>query len=249
MRSELIPTHGPRRHRALALTIVEDVAAKIRDGTCAAGAKLPTEPELMKTFDVSRAVVREALSRLQALTLVETRHGVGTFVLPSAKARAPALPKATAHTIREVLEMLEFRSSLETDAVALAAARRTSRKLAEIQRTLAELDRDLEAGRDAKELDLELHVVIAEASGNHYYGEALRRLGTAAIPRTRIDTARLSAQPAGAYLHRVNYEHHGIFDAIARKDPEAARAAMRLHLANSMQRLRQASGGAPGVAD
>ena len=45
------------------------------------GDKLPTEAAIMAEFDVSRTVVREAISKLQASGLVETRHGIGTFVL------------------------------------------------------------------------------------------------------------------------------------------------------------------------
>ena len=48
---------------------------------CRAGAKLPTEAAFMAEFGVSRTVVREAISKLQAAGLVETRHGVGTFVV------------------------------------------------------------------------------------------------------------------------------------------------------------------------
>jgi DNA-binding FadR family transcriptional regulator len=65
--------------------IVDNLAASIRNGKLRVGEKLPTESEIMARFEVSRTVVREALSRLQASELVSTRHGIGTFVIePSA---------------------------------------------------------------------------------------------------------------------------------------------------------------------
>jgi DNA-binding FadR family transcriptional regulator len=67
----------------------------------------------------------------------------------------------------------------------------------------------------------------------------MNHLGTTLIPRTRIATIR-NADPGDAYLHRVNREHEEIFMAIARQDPESARAAMRIHLTNSRERLRVA---------
>src|SRR5207244_6340732 len=71
-----------RRPRGLVSEIVESLATSIREGQLQPGDKLPTEAEIMARFDVSRTVVRESLSKLQASGLVETRHGIGTFVLP-----------------------------------------------------------------------------------------------------------------------------------------------------------------------
>ena len=72
---------APRRPRTLGLALVEALGDRIREGRLATGDKLPTESEIMAEFGVSRTVVREAISKLQASGLVETRHGIGTFVL------------------------------------------------------------------------------------------------------------------------------------------------------------------------
>ena len=77
------PADAPslRRPRSLAQVVVEAMQAPIRDGRVEPGTKLPTEGEVMAAFGVSRTVVREALSKLQASGLVATRHGVGSFVV------------------------------------------------------------------------------------------------------------------------------------------------------------------------
>lgn len=76
----------PIRAKSLTHRLVDDLSARIRQGVLRPGDRVPTEPELVREFGVSRTVVREAMQRLQAAGLVETQHGVGTFVLAPAPA-------------------------------------------------------------------------------------------------------------------------------------------------------------------
>lgn len=229
---------APRR-RSLAETVVAELVSKIRAGVHRPGDRLPTEPALMADLGVSRTVVREAMSRLQAAGLVETRHGIGTFVL--ATEPSTTLDMGTVVTIRDVMAMLELRISLETEAAALAALRRDETHLATMKRAIDTFEREVEAGRDGVAADFEFHLQIAQATGNRYFESVFRHLGTTTIPRTRLDTARIAPEPGPSYLQRTNREHASIFEAIQRRDPEAARAGMRMHLSNSRERLRKAS--------
>lgn len=230
-----------RRSRSLAQEVMEDLTTKIRGGVYGPGEKLPTEPELMAQQGVSRTVVREAMSRLQAAGLVETRHGLGTFVLPPQVVAASPIDFATVATIRDVLAMLEVRISLETEAAALAAQRRTDAQLASMRRAVDAFDESVDGGRNAVDEDFEFHLQIALATQNRYFEGFHRQLGKITIPRTRLDTAKLSAEPTRDYLHRINREHEYILAAITLKDAEGARAAMRMHLTHSRERLRLAS--------
>jgi DNA-binding FadR family transcriptional regulator len=81
---------------------------------------------------------------------------------------------------------------------------------------------------------------IALATGNRYFTDIMTHLGTSIIPRTRLNSARLAHDDQQHYMSRLSREHEEIYDAIARQDSDAARAAMRLHLTNSRERLRQA---------
>ena len=94
-------------------------------------------------------------------------------------------------------------------------------------------------GNDATDADFAFHLTVAEATGNHFFPELLRHLGRAIIPRTRIDSPAVAREARADYLRRVNREHHDIQQAIASGDSDAARAAMRTHLSNSRERLRQ----------
>lgn len=232
------PPTARKRSISLAQEVMNDLAARIRAGQYQPGEKLPTEPELMAEQGVSRTVVREAMSRLQAAGLVETRHGVGTFALSPV---APMLDWTTVVTIRDVLAMLELRISLETEAAGLAAMRRTEEQLGRIRDAVAAFEEGVRKGERSIEADFQFHLQIALSTHNKYFEDFYRHLGTTTIPRTRLDTSKFSPEPGQNYLLRTNREHENILDAIARQDPQAASAAMRMHLTNSRERLRRAS--------
>jgi DNA-binding FadR family transcriptional regulator len=234
-----LPT-TPRKHRNLAELVVAQLAEHIRHGELKPGDKLPTETEIMVEQGVSRSVVREAISRMQAAGLVETRHGIGTFVLPPPPAAIMGIDPATVTTVRDVIALLELRIGLETEAAGLAAARRTEAQLAEVRAALAALQQAARRGEDAVELDQRFHLAIAAASGNQYFHAILQHLGANIIPRARVNSARLAHADPVAYMEQVGREHEQIVDAIARGDAESARAAMRLHIGNSRERLRRA---------
>jgi DNA-binding FadR family transcriptional regulator len=239
-----MPTISPppatrRKHRNLAQGVVEDISSRIRQSQLKPGDKLPTESAIMEQYGVSRTVVREAISHLQASGQVQTRHGIGTFVIE----RAPTglgIDADSIVTVRDVLAILELRISMETEAAWLAAARRTEEQVAELGRALGEMQRALQHGRTSVEADMRFHQLIAEATGNRYFVEVLGQLGNTIIPRARLNTPGLDTGRPADYLERVNREHEDIYKAILRMDPEAARAAMRTHLSNSRERLREA---------
>jgi DNA-binding FadR family transcriptional regulator len=210
---------------------------RIKAGTLAAGAKLPTEHEITLEHQVSRAVVREALSQLQAAGLVETRQGLGTFVLETTNSAPFRIDPATVLTMRDVLALLEFRVSFETESASLAALRRSPAQLDRILECVESIDRLLAAGNETKKADFEFHVAIAEATGNRYFSDLLVHLGLAILPRARVDLRYIAPNDAADYLRRSNREHHEIYQAISSRDGEAARAAMRTHLNNSRDRL------------
>ncbi len=232
-----------RKPRSLALEVVDQLTGEIRQGQLAAGHKLPTEAAIMERLGVSRTVVREAISRLQAAGLVHTRHGVGTFVLavddsPSFKVSADQLG-----TLREVIALLEFRISVETEAAALAAMRRQDANLTEMRLALATFEIAVEKGMDAVGADFYFHREVARATQNHHFMDLLQSLGTAVIPRGRLANPLFMSPERQAYLRRVNLEHESIYNAIAEQDVEAARAAMRTHLSNSRDRLKRGETG------
>lgn len=226
--------------------VADGVRGRIQSGELGPGARVPPEPELMRAYGVSRSVVREAVSQLQAQGLVDTRHGIGSFV------RAPAAPMHAlmgqapqAVHLRQKLAMLELRLSLEADAAALAAQRRSPEQLQAMQQALDEFARRAAAGEDTAESDFRFHELVAQATGNEYFVHVLRSLSSATIPRDQAppppDSAPRFGEPTPALRpgkERSVQEHHAVLDAIGRGDPALARAAMFMHLNNSRDRMK-----------
>lgn len=230
---------SPRRKRqSFTKTLVAELSRQINEAVIKCGDKLPTESQMMVTYEVSRTVVREAISRLQAAGLVETRQGVGTFVLGSRNSHGLRIDPQTIATLRDMIDVLEFRTSLEMEAAGLAASRCSNEDVALLRQTLDEFNQARHAS-DGVASDFRFHYLIAQATGNRYYTDILTQFGPGLLPRTRLNSALLAHSDPDQYQARLIDEHEQIFAAIARRDPDATRAAMRLHLTNSIERLRK----------
>lgn len=232
-----------RKYRSLTAELVERLTSEIREGRLAEGDKLPTEAAIMEAFGVSRTVVREAISRLQAAGLVETRHGVGTFVLAQSDTPTFRISPDQLGTLRDVIALLELRISVETEAAALAAVRRSEDNLLQMEQALKAFNDAIESGRDAVAADVDFHQEIARSTQNPHFAELMKSLGAGVIPRSRLGNPIPVEPERLAYLRRVNQEHESIFRAIAAQDVDAARAAMRTHLSNSRERHRRGESG------
>lgn len=231
----------PHGLRNLTQKVVSSLSGQIKSGTYRPGVKLPAESRLMTQEGVSRTVIREAMSYLQAMGLIETRHGVGSFVIASSVDSSIKLNRQDMLTMLDVMAVLELRIGLETEAAGLAATRRTDAQLHQIQKAMqACVVLSTDDAEQSIGADREFHLAIAQATGNSYFHNVLAQLGQVFIPRERIDSAALAHHDPSSYLQYVHGEHESIYGAIVRQDSDTARAAMRLHLTNSRERLRQA---------
>jgi GntR family transcriptional regulator, transcriptional repressor for pyruvate dehydrogenase complex len=219
----------------LAQRVVAGLKDKILAGDLPPGHKLPSEAELIDEYGVSRTVVREAVTRLRAEGLVETFQGRGSFVLAMPEPTSFTVESAAIRTHHDVLDMLDFRLGIESEAAALAAAR-VNKVGAEAIR--AALDEFVAATpEDQVEADFRFHRAVAAASGNRFYLDLLDSLGPMMImlARTRLGDA-YSLTDAG-HVERVRREHDDVAAAVIAGDADTARAAMRVHLGNTRRRL------------
>ncbi|RCX07251.1 FadR/GntR family transcriptional regulator [Marinomonas foliarum] len=218
------PHREQKPQRNLAQKLVQEILQKIESKVLVPGDKLPKEADIMQEHGVSRTVVREALQRLQASGNVETKHGIGTFVLNN-KGQGPM--DLSFDYVNDAVEILELRIGLEVEIAGLAALRRTDEQLVEIRKALDALraiDRNGHVS-DAGSADFNFHLLIAKSAGNHYFVDIMQHMENSLVPRKRIDVSH------------VNHEHEEVYTAIERGDSYAARAAMRLHLTNSRERF------------
>jgi DNA-binding FadR family transcriptional regulator len=233
------PAIPQKRANSLAQAVVTHISRMIEDGRIKPGEKIPSEAEIIAELGVSRSVVREAVSHLQAAGMVETFQGKGTFAMAGTPQRMGLDPDSV-ETMHDVLAVLELRIMLEAESAGLAASRATEAQLAQVQAALENFMECCRAGGETAEADTSFHLAIAQASNNRYLFDTLNHLGRHFLPRTRLLTAKLSRDAPSVFIERVMREHEDIFNAIARHDPESARAAMRTHLSNSRERLRRA---------
>ncbi|MBI1172874.1 FCD domain-containing protein [bacterium] len=207
----------------------------ISEGVYGPGARLPSETRLAEDHGVSRSVVREAIAALRADGLVQSRQGSGVYVIGP----GGGLPfrDIDQSRISSVIEMLELRTGIETEAAELAARRCSpaqEERILEASRRVSTLAR---AGEPTSEADLAFHLSVAEATNNPMFVKFLTMLGQNAIPRRAL---RPDAGEAvtGSYIAMIDAEHGDIVRAIQQGDGPAARRAMRQHLEGSQQRYR-----------
>jgi len=215
--------------------LADALAVSIRDGQLQPGQRLPTEGALVERFGVSRTVVREALSRLKTLELIESRQGSGAFVK---QAPAPALEQlawAPDGSINAVIQMVEVRRALEAESAALAAARRTPQALKQIKLAVLALDKAVASGGDGVAEDVAFHTAIAQAALNPFLLATLAYLNQFLMDATRVTRAN-EATRAGLG-QEVQDEHAAIVSAIEAQDVAAARLAGATHMVNAAQRI------------
>ncbi|MGH6922326.1 MAG: FadR/GntR family transcriptional regulator [Propylenella sp.] len=231
--------YAPIRPRSLTHEVVERIRADIASGELAAGARLPTEQEMIAAFQVSRTVVREAVAALRAEGLVATRQGVGAFVVDDAEPRPFSLAPGGLGSIDEVLDLMELRTAVETEAAGLAAERATQRDIRALETALTTIDDALDRGELAIEQDFAFHRAIAKATGNAHFLRFLEFLGRYIIPRQSV---RVAPPDSRSYLTTIQGEHRDIVAEIASHSVSGAQNAMRRHLTNSRRRYAKLAG-------
>jgi DNA-binding FadR family transcriptional regulator len=221
-----------RLHRSVLRILVADIVG----GRMPRGTRLPTETELAQRFGVSRGVARESLRSLEERGLVTVRHGIGATVRPSAD-----WDMFSVDVIEAMLEhdggakllgdYLECRRLLEIEAAGLAAQRATPEDLVKLSAALdrmtataVEAPGSPSAEEQFHEADVAFHRALIHATGNL----ALGRM-TEPVHRALAAARRPLARPEHR-LERSLPEHRAILAAVAARDLDRAREAMREHL-------------------
>ena len=206
--------------------IVQQVEESILKGQLKPGDQLPAERDLAQSFGVSRTAVREAVKTLREKGLVEAYSGRGTFVT-----------NGTSHAIRQSLDLMirvsqqegaihlaELRQVLEPEIAALAASRIEEQLLSTMRESVTAMDRSLHDPDAYIEADLDFHLALAEAVGNPLILSLLDSI----VGLLRDQRSRIFSVDGGP--ERGQFHHKRILEATERRDPDAAREAMRAHL-------------------
>jgi GntR family transcriptional repressor for pyruvate dehydrogenase complex len=211
------------------------LAAQIASGALRPGDRLPTEQQLAALHGVSRTVVREAVHQLKSQALVSSRQGLGCFVAQVPLNRPLAFDPAVLESVQSVVHVVEVRRVLEGEIAALAAQRASRSQIAALRRALKAIDAAAAAGRDGVAEDLAFHRVIGEATGNPQFRLLLGFLEQYLREGMRITRGNEARRLD--FMEAVQSEHRAIVEAIAARDPVAARRHATQHLIRGEQRL------------
>ena len=203
------------------------------------GDRLPTERELCEQLQVSRTALREGLKELQAMGVIETRHGDGSFVSKISVDELFTINSVRLQVIEinpeELLHITEVRFLIEGETALLAAKQATPVQLEAIEHQLQRLIAAGGVGPKSLKPDLMFHIEIAVASGNIIYPKLLRLLMNLTM-RYRDEIIDDFPEP---YTGATIEVHQRIFDAIEAGAGHEARAAMREHLEENITWARE----------
>ncbi|MCJ0763133.1 FadR/GntR family transcriptional regulator [Variovorax terrae] len=203
----------------------------IRERGYAPGERIPSERELAERFSVSRGILREALSALEAMRVIQRRPQSGIYLRDVAREASvdmlvlesdlgmPVSPS-------DVKDLNEFRSMLEVQAVGLACSRRTEADLARIDEVLAVSRARHAAGQTLSEQDADFHMALCAASGN----KLIQRAANSFWLASRARRERYFGDPANGL--RSIRQHTALRDAVAAGDTARALDVLGDHLGN-----------------
>ena len=221
--------------------VAQQLAAEIAAGRLGAGEKLPPESRLVEQFEVSRTVIREAVSRLKSLGLVDSRQGSGVYVTASPPYAPLNFDSRHTESREAVVQMAEVRRALEAEAAGLAAQRRSAADVKRLKQTVLALERAVKGGGDGVEEDLQFHQAIAAAAHNPFLIGTLDYL--AQFMRGAIGVTRANEARRADFAAQVREEHAAVVSAIEAGDAAKARAAASRHLNNAIRRIENADPG------
>jgi len=221
-RTDPLPrAHGPR--------LAEVLTVRISEGRLSAGDRLPTQADLMKEFSVSRNSIREAISHLQERGLVVTHHGIGTFVAGHVERLAPL---RDADLDGDGACLCELQLGIESEAAAMAAARRSPESLQAMRTALHELEQAALLGTDATAAEQRLHAEFGHACRSAHIRALLEQVVATLAPRWRHHLAGLRRAERLRHMQQLHARYALVVSAIGEQDGESARHAMRELLAS-----------------
>ncbi|MFL9991828.1 FadR/GntR family transcriptional regulator [Paraburkholderia sediminicola] len=216
--------------------IAKHLAQAIRAKEFIAGDRLPSERLLCEQFSVSRAVVREALSKLKSEGLVTSRVGSGVYVSDGSQRQVFRMQDVELGQKDSLAMVMELLITVEVAATRFAALRRTADDLKRIRRALIGMEYEIASDRLGDEEDFAFHQAIVDATHNPHFQALSEHLEHGA--RRLIRQARSNTKTRYAQLvEAVQQEHKQIFEAISAGDADRAGSAAETHLRNSAKRL------------
>ncbi len=226
----------PIRPKKLSEEIVDQIQGRISDGQLKPGERIPSERNLAEMLGVSRPSVREAIMMLEAKGLLEARQGGGTYVrsLTEGSFGTP-LTEMIEDDPKLLKDLLEVRMGLECWSAYLAAKRATDSDIERIGSYIEEMRLFVKDGWDPQ-VDSQFHDAIATATHNTMQMHILTTVHSLFLATIELALRNFySSDPS--YIETLLDQHQAIYENIADRNADGARAAMATHLRWVLERL------------
>lgn len=209
--------------------IVDQIGLLVADGHLKPGDRLPSERELVERFQVSRASIREAISALETMGLIEVRSGEGTYIR-QVNIDSVVAPLAWMLFIEKDtdLELYEVRKILEVQAAGLAAERVQEAEVQDMYDALEVMRLDLKIDRLGEEADHHFHFAIARATHNKMLIRLMNTISETMQKTLKSSRSKLYSDKNSP--ERLFNEHYSIYEAIKNHDMLKAQKLMLDHL-------------------
>jgi GntR family transcriptional repressor for pyruvate dehydrogenase complex len=209
----------------LSKQVVESIINLLISGQLKPGDKLPTEMELMEVLDVSRPVLREALSSLDTLGVITRKTREGTFFNNKIGSHPFSVMLALAHD--NLPAIIEARMALELGLVTLAAEKISVKQLSKLKETIDIIANSKD--NNYVEADKEFHQIIALSADNP--------IVEGMIDSLIITIRKIDSEITYRERDRTLQQHIAIYEALEKRDPFEAFHHMFLHLDSVRQKL------------
>lgn len=212
------------------IEVIEQIREMLESGELKPGDQLPPERDFAELLGISRVSLRQALTVLEILGIVEIRHGEGTFVLSNNNGfdnLSVFLSKISNES--DPLDILEARKLIEVEIAGLSAKERTEEDLRSIEEILKEMKKKIDNGEDTLIIDLSFHLRISESTHNSVLISIMNYIGSLMRQNLWKVVKGLSLTTPGRAEKSLK-QHWSIFNAIKDGDAVKAKEAMLEHL-------------------
>ena len=214
--------------------LARQIRGTIQSGNYRRGDRLPPIVEMAKRFEVGQPSIREALKKLEAMGVVQIRHGAGVFVTRSEEVLVLASPDyAGTVTKKLLLDLIQARIPIESQSVADCVRNASPEQVQELKRILASASKHLDDDEILNSVNMAFHSKIAEASGNSVTAQLL-----AVLHELFTDEQRLILGIFGS-REEDHDDHLQIFKAIEQRDEALAVERMRSHLESVREAIQR----------
>ena len=207
------------RPKSLDSAVLDSLAAYVDRHSIAPGSRLPSERVLCEALEVGRSTVREALKRWEALGIVEISHGSGVYLKVAVSPKLLHVPLILTRPskVKNLLQILEVRRALEGEAAAVCAVSAAEDDISAIGMALDAMESAYRAGK-GPEADWQFHELVYQSTGNPFFPQIIQSMRSL-LHQLWENPLELPDFAAASFPY-----HRTMYDAIACRDPHAARA-------------------------